>query len=166
MHAASHPALDGIRLSVHVLAATVWVGGQITMAGLVPTARGLGEGAPRALARAFGRMQWPAYALLVVTGLWNVSAVHAGQPHAWAVVLVVKIVVVALAGLAAFLHTRAVDHARSRRLGCPRHPVVARRPGHGGLPRRMSRRRPGTTEGSAVRPDHRRSNLVGDDFAR
>ncbi|HVA02468.1 MAG TPA: hypothetical protein VMU64_01875 [Acidimicrobiales bacterium] len=101
------PALDGIRLSVHVLAATVWVGGQLTIAGLVPTARGLGEGAPRALARAFARIQWPAYAVLVVTGLWNISAVHAGQPGSWVVVVVAKIVVVALAGLAAFLHTRA-----------------------------------------------------------
>jgi len=100
-------ALDGIRLSVHVLAATVWVGGQITVAGLVPTARSLGEGAPKALARAFGRIQWPAYAVLVVTGLWNVSAVHAGQPRSWVIVLVVKIVVVALAGVAAFLHTRS-----------------------------------------------------------
>jgi putative copper export protein len=100
-------ALDGIRLSLHVLAAAVWVGGQITMAGLVPAARGLGEGAPRTLARAFGRIQWPAYAVLVVTGFWNVSAVGAGQPHAWQVVLGIKIAVVALAGVAAYLHTRA-----------------------------------------------------------
>ena len=31
------PALDGVRASLHVLAAAVWVGGQITMAGLVPS---------------------------------------------------------------------------------------------------------------------------------
>ncbi len=100
-------ALDGVRLSIHVLAAAVWVGGQFTMAGLVPAARGLGEGATKTLARAFGRIQWPAYGLLVITGLWNVSAVHAGQPHAWQVVLGIKIAVVALAGVAAYLHTRA-----------------------------------------------------------
>jgi putative copper export protein len=102
-------ALDGVRLSLHVIAATVWVGGQITLAGLVPTARGLGEGAPKALARAFARMQWPAYIVLVATGIWNVSAVHAGQPHSWQVVLMVKIVVVAAAGLGAYLHTRATS---------------------------------------------------------
>jgi putative copper export protein len=100
-------ALDGIRLSVHVLAATIWVGGQFTLAGPVSTARGLGEGASKALAQAFSRMQWPAYAVLVLTGLWNVSAVHAGQPRSWVVVLVVKIVVVALAGVSAYLHTRS-----------------------------------------------------------
>jgi putative copper export protein len=101
------PALDAIRLSVHVLAAAVWVGGQLTIAGLVPTARSLGDGAPKALALAFSRLQWPAYAVLVVTGLWNISAVHAGQPHTWIIVLVVKIVVVAVAGLAASLHARS-----------------------------------------------------------
>jgi putative copper export protein len=101
------PAVDAIRLSLHVLAASVWVGGQITVAGLVPTARRLGQDAPRRLARAFSRLSWPAYAVLLATGVWNVVAVHAGQPHAWNVVLGVKIAVVLLAGLAAWLHGRA-----------------------------------------------------------
>jgi len=105
--AALAPALDGVRASIHVAAAVLWVGGQVTLAGLVPTARRLGADAPRRLARAFARLQWPAYAVLVVTGLWNVSAVHAGQPRAWQVVLGVKIAVVGLAGLAAWLHSRA-----------------------------------------------------------
>jgi len=65
--AALAPALDGIRVSIHVLAAAVWVGGQLTLAGLVPTARGLGEGAARSLAQAFARIQWPAFAVLVLT---------------------------------------------------------------------------------------------------
>jgi putative copper export protein len=107
MTGALAPALDGIRVSIHVLAAAVWVGGQLTLAGLVPTARGLGEGAARALAQAFARIQWPAYAVLVITGLWNVSATHGGQPRAWQVVLGVKIAVVLVAGLAAWLHSRA-----------------------------------------------------------
>jgi putative copper export protein len=101
------PALDGIRVSIHVLAAAVWVGGQLTLAGLVPTARRLGDGAARALAQAFARIQWPAYGVLLITGLWNVSATHGGQPEAWQIVLGVKIAVVLVAGLAAWLHTRA-----------------------------------------------------------
>ena len=99
------PALDGIRLTLHVLAAAVWVGGQITVAGLVPTARSLGEDAPRRIARAFARVSWPAYAVLVLTGFWNVSATSKGQPTAWKVVLGVKIAVVVLAGLSAWLHS-------------------------------------------------------------
>jgi putative copper export protein len=105
------PAIDGIRLSLHVLAASVWVGGQITVAGLLPTARRLGPDAPRRVARAFGTLSWPAYSLLVVTGVWNVAAAHAGQPRVWQVVLGVKIAVVVLAGLSAWLHGRARTRA-------------------------------------------------------
>jgi len=105
------PAVDGIRVTLHVLAASIWVGGQITLAGLVPTARRLGEEAAPALARAFARVQWPTYLVLIVTGLWNISATHAGQPHSWQIVLGIKIVVVALAGLAAWLHSRAQTKA-------------------------------------------------------
>ena len=36
-----------IRLFLHVLAATVWVGGQLTVAGLVPGLRALSPDAPR-----------------------------------------------------------------------------------------------------------------------
>jgi hypothetical protein len=78
------------------------------MLGLVPTARRFGTDAPRALANAFARLSWPAYAVLVVTGVWNVSTFHfADQTTAWKIVLFVKIAVVAVAGLAALLHSRA-----------------------------------------------------------
>jgi putative copper export protein len=104
------PGLTALRLSLHVLAAAVFVGGQIVMLGLVPTARHLGSGAPAALARAFARVSWPAYLVLVLTGVWNVTAVHPSTlDTAWKVVLGVKIAVVAVAGLAAFLHGRAAD---------------------------------------------------------
>ena len=101
------PALTTVRIGLHVLAAAVWVGGQFVMLGLVPTARKF-EGAPRALAAAFGRLAWPAYAVVVVTGFWNVSTfTFSDQTTAWKAVLVAKIVVVALAGIGAFLHGRA-----------------------------------------------------------
>ncbi|MCU4184621.1 hypothetical protein K6U06_09645 [Acidiferrimicrobium sp. IK] len=105
------PAVDTVRLSLHVLAATVWVGGQITLAGLVPTARRAGPDVPRQVAAAFARLSWPAYAVLIATGVWNVAAVHAGQPNAWQAVLGVKIAVVVVAGLAAWLHARSRSRA-------------------------------------------------------
>ena len=102
------PTSTAVRLSLHVLGATVWVGGQIVMLGLVPTARSMGPEAPRRLARAFARLAWPAYALLVVTGFWNISTFTlADQTTAWKVVLAVKVALVALAGLATALHARA-----------------------------------------------------------
>jgi putative copper export protein len=105
--------LDTLRLTLHVLAATVWVGGQIVLAGLVGPSRRLGVEAPKELARAFARMAWPAYAVLVLTGFWNISTfTWSDQTTAWKTVLIVKIVVVALAGLGAFLHQRATSRAQ------------------------------------------------------
>jgi putative copper export protein len=102
------PALDALRLSLHVGAATIWVGGQLTVAGLLPAIRGLGEGAPRAVARALARLLWPAYVVLIATGIWNLSALEIRHATtAWQVVLGVKLAVVALSGVAAWLHGRA-----------------------------------------------------------
>jgi putative copper export protein len=102
------PAIDTIRLTLHVLAAAIWVGGQIVMTGLVGPARGLGPDAPKTLARAFARLAWPAYAVLIVTGIWNVTADgYANGNTAWKAVLIAKIAVVALAGVGVLLHQRA-----------------------------------------------------------
>ena len=100
--------LGGFRLILHVLAATIWVGGQFTVVGLLPTVRTFGEEAPRAVGRALGRLLWPAYALLVVTGFWNIGALTVKDASsAWKAVLMVKIAVVVVAGVAVFLHQRA-----------------------------------------------------------
>ena len=64
-----------IRLFLHVTAATIWVGGQFTLAGLVPALRGISDDAPRTVARRFNRIAWPAFGVLVLTGIWNVIAV-------------------------------------------------------------------------------------------
>ena len=99
---------DTIRLFLHVTAAAIWVGGQFTVAGLLGTVRGFGDDAPRVVARAFARVAWPAYAVLVVTGIWNLLAVKVGdQSTAYMVTLAVKLVVVALAGVAAAAHSLA-----------------------------------------------------------
>jgi len=102
------PALETVRLTLHVLAATVWVGGQIVMTGLVGPSRQIGGDAPKLLARAFARMAWPAFVVLVATGIWNVTAVHySSQDSAWKAVLMAKIAVVIVAGVAVALHQRA-----------------------------------------------------------
>ncbi len=102
------PTTEAIRLTLHVLAACVWVGGLIVMMGLVGPARSFGPEVAPALARAFAKMAWPAYAVLVITGFWNISAVTwSQQTSTWKAVLMAKVVVVALAGLGAFLHSRA-----------------------------------------------------------
>ena len=98
---------DTVRLFLHVLGATVWVGGQLTLAALVPALRRAAPDAPRAAAVAFNRVAWPAFALLVVTGAWNVAAQPDDTTNGYDAVLVAKLVVVAASGLTAYLHTRA-----------------------------------------------------------
>jgi uncharacterized membrane protein len=106
------PALAGIRLALHVLAASIWVGGQFTMAGLLPTARRAGAEVPQKLARALALLLWPAFAVLVLTGFWNISAITlSGQSAAWKTVLIIKLVVVVIAGVGVYLH----QHSTSKR---------------------------------------------------
>jgi putative copper export protein len=95
-----------IRVFLHVLAATVWVGGQITLAGLVPGLRRLAPDAPRAVARRFNAIAWPAFALVVVTGIWNVVEIDPDWGSSYGTTLIVKIAVVAVSGVTAFVHTR------------------------------------------------------------
>jgi putative copper export protein len=98
---------DTIRLFLHVLAATIWVGGQITLAVLVPVLRRLGADIPRAAARRFNQVAWPAFAVLVITGIWNIAAVHAQVHGSYETTLVVKLIVVVISGVTAALHARA-----------------------------------------------------------
>lgn len=99
---------DTIRLFLHVLAATVWVGGQLTLAGLVSTVREVDAAAPRLVARRFNQIAWPAFALLLATGVWNLLEIDIGDRSTeYQVTLFVKLMLVALSGIAAFLHTIA-----------------------------------------------------------
>ena len=98
--------LETLRLFLHVLAATVWVGGQLVLAALVPALRGAGSDVPRVAARAFNRVAWPAFGVLILTGIWNVVA-EGDRGPAYRTTLMIKLTVVAASGVTAFLHARA-----------------------------------------------------------
>ena len=98
---------DTIRLFLHVLAATIWVGGQLTLAALVPALRRLGTNVTATAARRFNQVAWPAFAVLLITGIWNIFAVRAQIHGSYEVTLVVKLVVVVISGVTAALHARA-----------------------------------------------------------
>jgi putative copper export protein len=102
---------ETIRLFLHVLGATVWVGGQLTLAGLVPGLRELAPDAPRTVARRFNLIAWPAFGLLVITGIWNIAAEQPTFGTAYTTTLMVKIAVVALSGVSALVHTQARSKA-------------------------------------------------------
>ncbi len=97
--------LGDVRLFLHVLAACVWVGGQAALAGLVPVLRSLGPDAPKLAARRFARIAWSAYAVLVITGIWNLLSIDVGSTStAWQATLFAKLAVVALSGIGAYAH--------------------------------------------------------------
>ncbi len=100
--------VDSIRISLHVLAVSVWVGGQIVMAGLVPLLRGLGAEVPRQAARRFALVAWPAFVLAVITGIWNLLEVSLGDLEtSYHMALGLKLVAVVVSGVAAAWHSRA-----------------------------------------------------------
>jgi putative copper export protein len=98
--------LETIRLFLHVLAATVWVGGQITLAALVPALRAAGTDVPKAAANAFNRIAWPAFGLLVLTGIWNVIA-EGDQGSDYQNTLMLKYALVLASGVTAYVHMKA-----------------------------------------------------------
>jgi putative copper export protein len=103
---------DTVRLFLHVLAATVWVGGQITLAALLPTLRRLGADIPSAAARRFNQVARPAFAVLIATGVWNTIAESDHIKGRYQTTLDVKLEVVLLSGVAAAIH--ATTHNRVR----------------------------------------------------
>ena len=101
------PTAATIRLTLHVLAATIWVGGQFTLAGLLPVLRAH-EGLAKQAARAFNRIAWPAFGVLVLTGMWNLAEVDiTQQSNVYQVTVFLKIVVAIVAGAAAAVHVAA-----------------------------------------------------------
>jgi len=101
-----HLDVDTIRLFLHVLAATVWVGGQITLAALVPALRAAGAEIPKAAANAFNKVAWPAFGVLLVTGVWNVVA-DSDKGDSFQHTLLVKYFFVIASGATAYAHMQA-----------------------------------------------------------
>ena len=98
-------SLESFRLFLHVSAAAVWVGGQLTLLGLLPVLRGLGPDATKAAARAFNRIAWIAFGVLLLTGIWNLLAENPGDKGtAWNATLGLKLLMVAATGIAAAVH--------------------------------------------------------------
>ena len=106
------PDLDDLRLFLHVLAATIWVGGQLVLAGLVPVLRRVSPEAPGVAARQFRLIAWPAFWVLVATGVWNIAEIDTDADGVQGT-LTAKVIVVALSGATAWLHQRA-DTVRAR----------------------------------------------------
>lgn len=99
------PTVDTIRLFLHVLAASVWVGGQIVLVGLVPSLRRTHPDATNVAARAYARVAWPAFIVVVLTGVWNLADIDvANTTTTYQITLFVKIALAIASGAAAAVH--------------------------------------------------------------
>jgi putative copper export protein len=94
-------------LWIHVIAACVWIGGQITLAVAMPMLRSAPD-VTRDIARRFQNIAWGAFAILILTGLINVheAGISLGQLNATqqSRTLFVKLVFVLISGTAAAVH--------------------------------------------------------------
>lgn len=99
------PDLDDIRNFLHVLSMAVWVGGQITVAGIVPALRRSHPEATKVLAQGFARVAWPAFGVAFVTGVWGLAVIDVtATDAAWQVTLLLKIALAVASGAAAAAH--------------------------------------------------------------
>lgn len=104
--------VETARLSLHVLAATIWVGGQFTLAALLPVLRNsIDPDVSKRAAQAFNRVAWYAFGVLVITGVWNIAA-SADTSGEYGLVLTLKLIAVATSGLTAYAHIRSASRAR------------------------------------------------------
>lgn len=99
------PTMQTVRLFLHVLAASVWVGGQVVLAGLVPSLRRSFPEATSVVAKGFARVAWPAFGVVVLTGLWNLAEIDVtNTTTSYQITLFVKIALAMLSGAAAAVH--------------------------------------------------------------
>jgi putative copper export protein len=102
------PSLTTIRLFLHVFAASIWVGGQIVLGALVPKLRQVSPDATKAAARGFATVAWPAYAVVILTGFWNLAEIDvANTSTSYQITIFVKIVLAVATGAAAAAHSLA-----------------------------------------------------------
>lgn len=102
------PSSQILVLWLHIVAACVWIGGQIVLGALVPLLRSDRE-LVMAAARRFGWLGWSAFAVLIVTGLINMHEIGISFAHlnatATSRTLSLKLGLVIISGLAAAAHS-------------------------------------------------------------
>ena len=107
--------LDTVRIVLHVLAVTVWIGGQIVVGAVVPVVSRAYPGSGKVAAKAFSRVAWPAFGIAVATGLWSMLSIPSEETSSgWSMLLGIKMLLVLISGVGALIHQNAGDNAAKR----------------------------------------------------
>lgn len=106
-------------LFLHIVAACVWIGGQITVAILIPALKGHPE-LVSAVGQRFQRAAWVAYGFLILTGILNVYNLGIGWSGLVSTppgrLVLDKLGFVALSGIAAAVHALILAPRRRERM--------------------------------------------------
>ena len=106
------PLLDTVRISLHIAAVAVWVGGQLVVAAIVPNLRAGHRDALPLVAQGFARVAWPAFFIAIATGMWSLMAVDvASTTSGYQVAMMLKVLSVLLSGAAAAVHSAGSSKA-------------------------------------------------------
>lgn len=97
-----------VRRFLHVIAATIWVGGQLVMLGALPVLRERGSEVTRAVGKAYNQLAWPAFVVLIATGIWNILFYSLNGLNI--TILSIKLTLVFFSGVGAAAHQLAVSY--------------------------------------------------------
>lgn len=106
------PTFESLRIFLHLMAVAVWVGGQIVLAGLVPTIRITAPEALPKVAQAFARVAWPAMIVIVFTGAWGLASVDVTDSGTeYMTTFALKMLMVFVAVAATIIHSQGTSKA-------------------------------------------------------
>lgn len=106
------PTLDSIRVFLHLLGVAVWIGGQIVLAGIVPSLRTVAPQAMKTVAQGFARIAWPAFIVVVFTGMWGLANTDMStESSEYMVTFGLKMLFVGIAVIATLIHSNGTSKA-------------------------------------------------------
>lgn len=106
------PTLESVRVFLHLMAVAVWIGGQIVLAGIVPQVRRVAPDAMKAIAQGFARIAWPAFLVIVFTGMWGLATIDmTAESSEYMATFGIKMLLVGLAAVATLIHSNGSSKA-------------------------------------------------------
>jgi putative copper export protein len=94
------------------LGVAVWIGGQIVLAGIVPSLRTVAPQAMKTVAQGFARIAWPAFIVVVFTGMWGLASTDMStESSEYMVTFGLKMLFVGIAVIATLIHSNGTSKA-------------------------------------------------------
>lgn len=101
------PNFQSLRVALHLLGVSVWIGGQLVLAGIVPALRAHTPAATAVVARGFARLAWPMFLLVVITGVWGFAEVDpASRSSQYVATFGIKMFLVGATAISALVHSQ------------------------------------------------------------